>query len=90
MREAPGTTWAETSESALNDLKVGNVVQKVGCPRSIWIAALGRRRASVGPIGMSSTVGATGAIETVLLDLDGDQILNTIRGVIAGLMRAHF
>jgi hypothetical protein len=39
---------------------------------------------------MSSTVGATGAIETVLLDLDGDQILNTIRGVIAGLMRAHF
>jgi len=39
---------------------------------------------------MSSTVGALRAIETVLLDLDGDQILNTICGVIAVLMRTHF
>jgi len=35
-----GTIKAETSESALNDFKVRNVVQKVGRPRSVWIAAL--------------------------------------------------
>ena len=87
MSEVPGTVKAETSQSALDDFEVANVVQKVGCPRGIWVAALGRRRVSIGPIGVSSTIGA---IKGVLLDVDGNHLLSTICGVIAFLVRAHF
>jgi len=78
----PGTIKAETSESALNDFKVRNVVQKVGRPRSVWVAALLRTR-------MSSAVGAMRAIEAALLAPHGNHILNAICRSIDSLRRAH-
>jgi hypothetical protein len=41
--EGPQTTKEETSESTLDDFEVGNVVQEIGCPWCIWVAALLRR-----------------------------------------------
>ena len=48
-------TRTETSESALDDFKVGDVVQEVGCPRCIWVALLLRRR-SIDTIGPMMTI----------------------------------
>jgi hypothetical protein len=84
VKDVPRTIEGDTSQSALDDFEVGDVVQKVGRPWGIWVATL--RRVSIGTIGMSSAIGYTAA---VLPGLDGDHILNTVCGVIAVLVRAH-
>ena len=85
----PGTIKAETSESALNDFKVRNAVQKVGRPWGVWVAALLRSRVSVGPTRMSSTVGAVRAAEAIPLALDGNHILKAIYRSIDSLRGTH-
>lgn len=73
----------ETSESALDDLKVRNIVQEVGRPWSIWVTAPRRGCMFIGPIRMSS------AIAAVLSALDGNHIMNTVGRRIAVLAGAH-
>ena len=74
----------KTSESALDDLKVRNVVQEVRCPWRIWIMVL--RRVSVV---VSSAVVYTGAICTVLPSLNGNELLNAVGSCVGVCKRGH-
>lgn len=84
-REEPGKARTETSESALDDFKVGNVVQEIGCSRCIWVALL-LRRCSVGAIGVNSTIGPTMAIRGAP---NNNHFLRIVGRRTAGLVRAH-
>ncbi len=86
-REVPGTTNIGTSKSTLDDFEVGHVVQKVGCPRCIWVTAL-LRRLSIDPIGVSA-VGRMTAIEAVGRGLNCNHVLSIVGRHIVAWVRAH-
>ena len=86
-RKVSGTTNTGTSESALDDFEVANVVQKVGRPRCIWVVALLYRRLSIGVSAVA--VGRMMAIEAVWHALNSNHILSIVGRHIIGSVRTH-
>ena len=77
--EVAEMTRTGTSESALDDFKVRNVVQEVGCPRCIWVALLLRR----------CSIDTVGPMVTIRRASNSDHILRIFGRRTASLMITH-